>query len=61
MYSNELKEYIDKRNGILNSEETRFVTDINIHTQLDHITYNPWDSSYDMWDRSGNHYHFHIK
>ena len=58
MYPHELEQYIRDRNGELTSEETAFVTNINIHPQLNHITYNPWDVSYDMWDCEGNHYHF---
>ena len=58
MYPNELKQYIRDRNGELTSEETAFVTDINFHPQLNHITYNSWDASYDMWDCEGNYYHF---
>ena len=58
MYPSELEKYINERNGILTSEETAFVTNINMHPQLNHITYNPWDCSYDMWDFEGNHYHF---
>ena len=58
MYPNELKQYIRDRNGELTSEETAFVTDINFHPQLNHITYNSWDSSYDVWNCEGNHYHF---
>lgn len=61
MYPSELKQYINERNGILSSGEIRYVTDINLHPQLNHITFNPWDSSYDMWDNLGNHYHFEVK
>lgn len=58
MYPSELKYYIDSRGGKLNREEIKIATDVNLHPQLDHITYNHWDNSYDMWDREGNHYHF---
>ena len=58
MYPNELKQYIQDRNWELTREETAFVTDINMHPQLNHIIYNSWDVSYDMWDCEGNHYHF---
>ena len=58
MYPNELKQYIQDRNWELTREETAFVTNINIHPQLNHITYNSWDASYDMWDCEGNYYHF---
>ena len=58
MYPNELKQYIQDRNWELTREETAFVTDINMHPQLNHIIYNSWDARYDMWDCEGNHYHF---
>ena len=61
MYPEELKQHIDERKGKLTSSETRYVTDINLHPQLNHITFNPWSSSYDMWDNLGNHYHFEVK
>ena len=61
MYPAELKQYIDERNGSLNREETKFVIDIELHPQLDHVLFNQSDSSYDMWDNVGNYYHFNIK
>ena len=61
MYPVELKQYIDERNGLLNREETKFVIDIELHPQLDHVLFNQSDFSYDMWDNEGNHYRFNIK
>ena len=61
MYPSELKQYINERNNILTSDEIKFVTDINLHPQINHILYNHWDCSYDMWDREGNHYHFSVE
>lgn len=61
MYPSELKQYIDEKKGQLDSKEINFVTNTNFHPQLNHITYNPWDASYDMWDNLGNHYHFEVK
>lgn len=61
MYPSELKQYIDKRNGKLNKEEAMFVININLHPQLNHITFNVFDTSYDMWDDEGNYYHFEVK
>ena len=58
MYDWEMSEYINNRNGQLNREETKYIIDINLHPQLNHITYNVYDSSYDMWDCNGNYYHF---
>ena len=56
MYPNEMRQYIDSRNGKLNREELKYITDIKKHPQLNHITYNCCDSSYDMWDIEGNHF-----
>lgn len=61
MSPNELKQYIDARNRKLNKEEINYATNINLHPQLNHITFNPWSSSYDMWDNLGNYYHFEVK
>lgn len=60
MYPSKLKQYIEDRNRKLNSEEINYVTNVNFHPQLKHISYNPWDNSYDMWDNLGNHYNFMV-
>lgn len=61
MYPEEMKTYIEQRNFNLDKGEILYVTDISLHSQLTHITYNPWDNSYDMWDRYGNYFHFSVK
>lgn len=58
MYPSEMKRFIEDRKGKLTSEEINTIIDIERNPQLNHITYNPWDCSYDMWDREGNHFHF---
>ena len=58
MYPSEIKKFIEDRNGRLTSEEINLIIDIGRNPQLNHITYNPWDCSYDMWDYDGNHFHF---
>ena len=58
MYPSEMKKFIEDRNGKLTSEEINIIVDTRKNPQLDHISYNPWDSSYDMWDTEGNHFHF---
>ena len=60
MYPVELKQYIDERNGVLDSEETKFVIDVKLHPQLNHVSFNQGDCSYDMWDNLGNYYHFSV-
>jgi len=59
MYPSEMRHYIDSRNGKLNREETAYIINITKHPQLNHITFNVWDSSYDMWDCEGNHFKFY--
>jgi hypothetical protein len=60
MYSEELKFYIDSKNGTLSSSEYTFVTDIRKHTQIDHIKYNPWDNSTDIWTTDDYHYNVRV-
>ena len=60
MFSWEIAEFINSRNGKLNREEINKVIDINNNPQLNHITYNVWDSSYDIWDKEGNWFHFNV-
>lgn len=61
MYTHELIEYINKRNGKLDKADVLIVTDTTMNPQLNHITYNPWDNSYDMWDKMGTHIHFEVQ
>ena len=61
MYPNELEEYIKSRNYSLDSKEANIVLDIRNNPQLDHITYNCYNNSYDLWDMTGNHYYFKMK
>ena len=49
--STRIRQCINSRNGKLTSTEVAFVTDINLHPQLNRITYNPCNASCDMWDR----------
>lgn len=61
MYPHEIKQYIADRNGVLKPGEVNFVTDIELHPQINHIIYNPCDNSYDMWDNIGTFYHFIVQ
>jgi hypothetical protein len=60
MYSEELKFYIDSKNSVLSSEEYVFVTDMNRHPQINHIKYNPWDNSTDIWTKDCYHYQVRV-
>lgn len=56
MYSYELKQYIDERNGQLTVDEIFFVLNHEVNPQIDHIVAN--NSHYDIWDYDGNYYSF---
>ena len=59
MYSHEIKEYIEKRNYVLTSEEVWFITDITLHPQINHIIFK--ENHYEMWDNNGEHFIFYCK
>lgn len=61
MYPHELMEFINSRNGKLTSKEANIAVDVKENPQLNHITYNSYSNSYDMWDYEGNYYHFEMK
>ena len=58
MYDWEIAQFLRDRNYYIGGDDLTFITNIREHPQLDHIEFNPYDSSYDMWSREGNHYHF---
>ena len=49
IYSYELNTYISTRNHSLNSQEYLFVSDINQHSQINHIKYNPLCDNTTIW------------
>ena len=53
-----LKEYILQRQSILEFEEILYVININLHPQINHITYNSGTNEYTMWDCDGNYFNF---
>lgn len=58
MYPFEIEKFLKDRNYYIGGDDLTFITDIRQHPQLNHIKFNPYDSSYDMWDIEGHHYHF---
>lgn len=58
MYPHEIKEFIQKRNNKLYGKEIEKVISIKENPQLTHISYNPYDNRYKLWDRYGNDYEF---
>lgn len=53
-----LKQYILERESLLELEEILYVTNINLHPQINHISYNAGDNEYIMWDCEGNEFNF---
>ena len=53
-----LKEYILQRGGVLESEEILYVIDINLHPQINHISFNSGINEYTMWDFEGMEFKF---
>ena len=58
MYPEELKRFIEERNHKLGGNDLLKVISIEENPQLNHIIYNPYSNSYEMWDRYGNYYTF---
>ena len=53
-----LKEYILQRGRVLESEEILYVIDINLHSQINHISFNSGTNEYIMWDFEGMEFRF---
>lgn len=60
MYPHELEQFIRDRNYWIGGDDLIKVTSPLENPQLNHIQYNPWDNTYDMWDKYGNHYHYNV-
>lgn len=56
MTDRELKEYIDSKNGLLNTDELLEVLDLKKNPQLDHIIFQ--GDVWKAWDCNGNYYEF---
>lgn len=61
MYTFELKQYIRDRWFILTREEMLYVTNLQLHPQINHIKLSNGGYTYEMWDDNGDYLHFDIK
>ncbi len=59
MYSHEIQQLIELRNYIVGGDELMEITSPVLNPQLDHIKYNSFDNSYEMW--SNDNYYFNFK
>ena len=58
MYPYELEKVIKDNNYKLGGNMLLSVIDTNKNPQLVTVTFHPENSTYDMWDKYGNHYGF---
>lgn len=58
MYSWELEQFIKERNYRLGGDDLDRATSIQENPQLNHISYNPYNNHYAMWDNEGNNFNF---
>ena len=50
--------YIEERDYLLETEELLYITNLNLHPQLDHICFNNSINEYSMWDKRGTFFKF---
>lgn len=58
MYSWEITNFINERNGVLTVEESNLINNTQANPQLDHIIFHPNSNSFDLWDHEGTHFSF---
>lgn len=58
MYSWEIQEFLKERGYYIGGDDLLKLISVEENPQLNHIVYNPYDNTYDMWDKDGNHFHF---
>lgn len=58
MYSHEIQQLINLRNGILGGDELLIAISPQENPQLDHITYDSGNMEYKMWDNQGQYFNF---
>ncbi len=58
MSCEDLWNYINVRRNVLETQEVIYVTNINLHPQINHIIFHPEDNKYEMWDKNGNYFSF---
>ena len=61
MYPWEIEKFLKDRNYCISGDDLTFITDMRRHSQLNHIKYDPYNNSYEMWDNDGNYYNFKVK
>lgn len=58
MYSNEISQMLESYNWDIDSKT--YIHMIQDSPQIDHVKYNPYSDTYEMWDSSGEYWSFHV-
>lgn len=61
MYSWEIRKFLEDRNYNISEQDLLFILNIKNHPQINHIKFNDYDNSYDMWSSDGEYFHFKVK
>lgn len=59
MFSWEIENFLRERNYYIGGDDLLFITDIKQHPQINHIKFNSYDNSYEMWDKERKLFSFH--
>lgn len=58
MYSWEIYNFLQEREYYIGGDDLLKIISPQENPQLNHIKFNPFDNSYEMWDNEGNYFHF---
>lgn len=58
MFSWEIENFLKERNYYIGGNDLNFILDTRQHPQINHIKFNPFDNTYEMWDKDGRYFHF---
>ena len=59
MYSWEIQNFLKEKNYQIGGDDLLKIISIKENPQLTHIKYNPFNNSYEIWDKEGNYFYFY--
>ena len=60
MYSWEIYNFLQERNYYIGGDDLLKIISPQENPQLNHIKFNSFDNSYEMWDNEGNYFKFYV-
>lgn len=60
MYSWEIYNFLQERSYYIGGDDLLKVISIKENPQLNHIKFNPFDNTYEMWDNENNYFKFSV-